>query len=207
MSLTLIIIIVTSIISYQALNNRSMFNQLMHYPYAEARDKQYYRFLTSGFVHGSIGHLVINMYVLYIFGEAVERQFLQEFGETMGRLNYLLLYLITICLGDISTYFKHRNNPGFSSVGASGAISGIVFAYIIFFPWNMLLLFFIIPMPAILAGLLYLGYSSYASKNSNDRIDHDAHFYGAVFGFIFTIALKPSLLGEFLDQVNQHLPF
>ena len=206
-SLTLILIILTCLISYQALNDRNMFNKLMHYPYAEARYKQYYRFLSSGFIHGSLMHLAINMYVFYIFGEAVEFYFLREFGEIMGRVNFILLYVLTIIFGDIPTYFKHRNNQAFSSVGASGAISGVLFTFIIFNPWSTLLLFFIIPCPAILAGILYLGYSTWASKNSNDRIDHDAHFYGAVFGFLFTIVLKPELFTRFIVNLQANMPF
>jgi membrane associated rhomboid family serine protease len=181
MTITLILIIVTALISWQAFSNRDMFYKLMHHPYQEMRDKQYYRWFTSIFLHGSTMHLFINMFVLYQFGTIVEQYFLSLFGEMMGRLNFLLLYLLSGIFADIPTYFKHKNNQMFSSVGASGAVSGILFAYVIFDPWAMLLLFFIIPVPAIIAAVLYLVYSSYASRKGGDNIDHDAHFYGAVF--------------------------
>lgn len=207
MSITLIIIILTCLVSYQALNNQSMFQQLKHSPYLEARDNEFYRFVTSGFVHGSFPHLFINMYVLYIFGESVENYFVQVFGEGMGRINYLLLYLLAIVVGDLPTYTKHKENPAFASVGASGAVSAILFVFILFNPWSTLLLFFIIPCPAILAAILYVIYSTWASKNQNDMIDHDAHLYGAIFGFLFAIALKPSLFETFMERLMNGFPF
>ncbi|HHH49571.1 MAG TPA: rhomboid family intramembrane serine protease [Saprospiraceae bacterium] len=207
MSITLIIIIITALISYQALGNRNMFNQLKHFPYSEARNKEYHRFLSSGFVHGSIMHLAINMYVLYIFGTYVENTFLALFGETMGRVNFVILYLLTIIFADIPTFIKHKNNPNFASVGASGAVSGILFIFILLNPWATLLLMLVIPCPAIIAGIGYLIYSSWASKNTNDMIDHDAHFFGAVFGLLFVLVLKPGLLALFMDRLVNGFPF
>ena len=206
MSLTLIIIIITSLISYQALNNREVFIKLQHHPYSEQRNKEYYRLLTSGFVHGSWMHLIINMFVLYQFGEYVEKRFILEFGETFGRLNYLILYLLTIVFADIPTYLKHRNNPGFASIGASGAVSGILFVFVLFLPWNMLLLFFIIPVPAIIAAIGYLVYSSWASNNTQDHIDHEAHFYGAIFGLGFAVLLEPRWISLFIDKLIYDFP-
>jgi membrane associated rhomboid family serine protease len=207
MSITLVLVIVTCLISYQSFNSREAFLKLQHWPYQEARTKEYYRFLTSGFVHGSWLHLGINMFVLYQFGEIVEERFVLLFGELMGRINFLLLYILTIIFADIPTFIKHRDNPGFASVGASGAVSGIVFAYVIFYPWNLLYLFLILPVPGIVLAIGYLIYSSWASRNSHDNIDHEAHFYGAVFGFLFTIALKPDLFSLFVDRLTNGFPF
>lgn len=206
MSLTLIIIIITGLVSYQALNDRSLSEKLKHYPYVESRNKEYYRMLTGGFVHGNMTHLLINMFVLYSFGEYVEARFLGEFGELKGRLFYLFLYLGSIIVADIGTYFQHKDNPRFASVGASGATSAILLVFVIYNPWATLLLFFVIPCPAIIAAVGYLIYSSWASKNSNDMIDHSAHFYGAVFGIIFIFVSKPDMLPIFLDSV-QHIPY
>lgn len=147
------------------------------------------------------------MYVLFIFGEVIENYFLAIFGEMMGRLNFILLYLLTIIFANIPTFMIHKNNPHFSSVGASGAVSGLIFVFILFLPWEMLLLFFVIPCPAIVAGVLYLVYSSWAAKKGTDRIDHVAHFGGAVFGFLFTIMLKPELFNRFLDALLNNAPF
>ena len=209
MSLTLIIVIITGLISYNAFQDRGRFVSLMHSPFQEKKSNQYYRMLTSGFLHGGMEHLLINMFVLYMFGELIEQKFLFEFGEVMGRLNYLLLYLLGIIFANIPTFLMHKNNPNFSSVGASGAVSALVFVFILFYPWQKLLLFFIIPCPAIIAGVLYLIYSSYAAKKGTDKIDHVAHFGGAVFGFLFTIILKPELFSQFMEKLvnNGHFLF
>ncbi len=207
MSITIVLIFLTCLITWQAFNNPDMQNKLLHYPYLEARNRDFYRWLTACFVHGSWVHLGINMYVFYGFGLAVENQFLEMFGEVMGRLNFLLLYLLTGVFANIPTFFRHRENQMFRSVGASGAVSGILFVFILFEPWARLGLFFVIPIRAILAAILFLVYSSYASKKSNDMIDHEAHFYGAVFGFFFTVALRPSLLQEFVAEIVNGWPY
>ncbi|MBK7410773.1 MAG: rhomboid family intramembrane serine protease [Saprospirales bacterium] len=201
MSITLLLVIVTSLISYQAFNNPVLFQKLTHNPYLVERNKEYYRFLSSGFVHADWMHLIINMYVLYQFGLFVEHKFLFYFGDLMGRLNFLILYLLTMLLSDIPSYLKHRNNPQFSSVGASGAVSGIIFVFVLFQPWSILLLFFIIPVPAIIAAVGYLIYSSWASRRGGSRINHDAHFYGAIFGLLIALAMKPDLFSLFWDRL------
>jgi len=147
------------------------------------------------------------MFVFYMFGDQIERQFLATFGEAMGRLNFLMLYLLTIVFANIPTFLTHKDNAYFSSVGASGAVSGIVFVYILFYPWARLYLFLVIPCPAIIAGVLYLVYSSYAAKKGGDNIDHLAHFGGAIFGMVFALILDPSLFNHFLHQLTQNAPF
>ncbi len=202
MSITLMLIIFIGLISYMAFNDREKFYRLMHIPYVEAREKQYYRWLTSIFVHANMTHLLINLFVFYSFGQVVEQVFVVMFGELFGRLNFLLLFLLSGIFADIPTFLKHRNNPSFSSVGASGAISGVMLASVLFDPWQTWLLFFIIPVWAIVAAILYLVYSSYASRQEGSFIDHDAHFYGAVFGLLFTLVLKPTLLPYFLNELT-----
>ncbi|MBT8220713.1 MAG: rhomboid family intramembrane serine protease [Bacteroidia bacterium] len=201
MSITLVIIILTGLISYNAFSNRDLFERMKHYPIVEHSNKEYHRLLTSGFVHADMTHLFINMYVLFIFGEYVELQFQNYFGPLMGRVNYTLLYVLAIIGADLPTYAKHKHNPRFASVGASGAISAVLFAFILMNPWSQLLLFFIIPMPAIVAGILFLVWESYASKKNYGRIDHDGHFYGAIFGIIFMIIIRPSIIPDFLEKI------
>lgn len=207
MSITLALIIVTCLISYSAFTNPSIKAKLLHRPVEEHRDKEYYRLLTHGFIHADWMHLGINMYVLYIFGEHVENTFVGTMGAMKGRLSYLFMYLATIVAASLYTHFKHKNNPYYAALGASGATSGIIFAFSLFNPWAMLLLFFIIPCPAIVAAVLYLVYSSYASKNARDNIGHDAHFWGAVFGFLFTIAINPPYFSAFLERLVDGFPF
>ncbi|MBK9012731.1 MAG: rhomboid family intramembrane serine protease [Saprospiraceae bacterium] len=201
-TVTLVIIVITAIVSWLALSNRDLFLKFMHYPYEEHRDKEFYRWVTSVFLHGSWMHLAINMFVLWSFGTFIESVFVELFGATMGRINFAALYLLSGVFADIPTYIKHKNNQSFSSVGASGATSGIMFAFALLLPWEKIYLFGVLPIPAIVAAVLYLVYSSYSSRQeAGSRIDHEAHFWGAVFGFAFTVALKPSLFTSFLSQV------
>ena len=207
LNLTTLLVIFTCLISIPAFGNPEWINRGRHFPYLESRNNEYYRWLTSGFLHGGWIHLLINMFVLWQFGTIVEYYYNELFGNTTGPWLYLLIYLLTIVLANIPTYIKHRDNSSYSSIGASGAVSGIVVIYILFQPWQMLYLYGIIPIPGILAGIGYLWYSSWASKNMEGNIDHDAHFYGAIFGMVFTIALKPGIFTAFLERLVSDFPF
>jgi len=206
MSVTLILVIITCLISFLCFNNQKMFDQLKHYPIAEQRNGQYYRWLTSGFVHGDFMHVFINMFVLHEFGRTVEQYLVFHFGLTGGSILFLVTYLLIIVMGDIPTYYKNKENAYFASVGASGGVSGIIFIYILLNPWNMLGLFAIIPVPAIIFGVLYLWYSTWASKNQNGNIDHEAHFYGAIAGLLIAIVSRPAILNEFLVNLINEFP-
>lgn len=208
MSVTLIIVVITCAVSFLAFNNRELFDRLKHHPYSENRNKEYSRFLTSGFVHGSFMHLAINMYVLYEFGQYVESVFVSAMGESIGRSAYLIMYLLTIVLADIPSYLKYKDNPRYAAIGASGGVSGILFSFILFNPWSMLGLYFIIPIPAIIFGVLYLVYSSWAANsNRQDGIGHDAHFFGALAGILLTMIMIPRAFPHFLDALTNNLPF
>ena len=206
-SMSLILVAITVLVSYRAFNNQAFFFRLCHWPVKEHQQREYYRLLTHGFVHGSWLHLLINMFVLWQFGEIVEFYFTEFFGQQSGRLLFILVYLATIVFASVPTFLNKKDNSQYMSVGASGGVSGIVFIYILLMPWAMLYLYAIIPIPGIIAGILYLWYSSYASKNVRDRIDHEAHFYGALFGVFFTLLLKPSLANNFIDQLINNSPF
>lgn len=201
MTVTTILCFIIFGISLWGFNSHSVFLNLMHYPYVTARDRSYYRFLTSIFLHGSWLHLLVNLFVFFTFGEAVEYQFGLLFGPVMGKINFLLLFLLSGILADVFTYRKHLEDPNFRSVGASGSISGVMFAYVLFYPLQNLYLYGLIPIPGIIAGVLYLWYSNYAAKKEGGRIDHSAHFYGAVAGIIFTIAVYPKVVPLFIQQL------
>lgn len=175
---------------YFAKQDYGLVDKLKFSPYRVARfPEERSRFITNGFVHANDTHLLVNMFVLWMFGTAVESMFVSyAFGPMMGRLFYLLLYFVAIVIAAYPAYIKHKNNPNYASVGASGATSAVVMAFILFNPWSMLLLFFVIPMPAIVAGIAYLIYSSHMSNQNKDNIAHDAHLWGAVYGLIFTLA-------------------
>ena len=129
-----------------------------------------------------------------------------HFGDLGGKILFLFTYLLIIIMGDIPTYYKHKEHSYFASVGASGGVSGIIFIFILLYPWSLLGLFAIIPIPAILFGILYLWYSTWASKNQNDIIDHEAHFYGAIAGLLIAIISRPSIIQEFLTSLIQDFP-
>ncbi len=201
MTVNLFIIIVTVLISIQAFSRPGMFERLKHHPYSEVHHGEWYRLLTSGFVHGGWLHLVINMLVLYMFGDQIETVFISIWGAVLGRTLYLLMYLLAIIAGDIPTLIRQKDNPAYASIGASGAISAVVFIFILLHPWEKLLLYGIVPIPAIIGGVLYLIYSTWASRHQQDRIDHLAHFYGGLFGVFFMCVLKPEVITYFIEQV------
>jgi len=202
MSITIIILIITALISYQGLNGKpEIIEKLKHHPYREKHNKEYYRLLSSGFVHGSFSHLAINGFVLYMFGEQIEIFFGQVYGLNMGRVMFLALYLTAIIAGDLATHFKHQNNPSYSAVGASGATSALVLIFCIIAPWAW---FTFPPVPAIIFAVGYLAYSSWADKtNKSDNIGHSAHLYGALWGIVFFLATKPEMFGVFMDRLME----
>jgi len=202
MPITYLIIGFTCLISLWAFNNHEIFNKLKHWPYAEARRGEHYRWLTGGFLHGDPMHLIFNMLTLYFFGTIVE-QFFGVLFPGMAKVLFLVFYLLAIVAASSATYFKHKDNPGFASIGASGATAAILFASILIMPTIGIMMFFIpIPIPGFIFGPLYLWYSSYAAKQAGDSIDHTAHFYGAVFGFFFPLLFAPSLLLRCIEQIQ-----
>ncbi len=201
MSLTIIIIAVTIIVSLLAMNNPALFSRLKFNAWDAKQSRYWYRFFTYGFVHAGYVHLFINMMVLWSFGSVVESYFPVYFAGK-GGLYYLLLYGGGIILSILPAFGKHKNDVYYNAVGASGAVSAVVFSSIILYPAGKIFLFFIpVPIPAPLFGLMYIGYEYYMSKNGRDNIGHDAHLWGAIFGIVYTIALKPSLAVMFVEQI------
>ena len=201
MSITLIIIVVTVIVSLMAWNNYSLMDRWIMNPYQVANRGQYYRLITSGFLHADWSHLLFNMISLYFFGSFIEQVFGFLFGA--GGPVYLIgFYIVAIVISDIPTLLKHRNNPGYNSLGASGGVSAILFAVILFRPLTPINLFFIpIGIPGFIFGGLYLAYSYYEARRGMGAVNHDAHFYGALFGVLFMIVVYPPVLSQFLEQV------
>jgi membrane associated rhomboid family serine protease len=202
-TLTNIIIGITCLISLAAFNNPVLKMNLLHYPNREFHQGEKYRLLSSGFIHADFQHLLFNMMTLYFFGTPLNEWFSEDsmFGAS-GTIIYGIFYLISIVAAGMITYYKHKDNVGYTALGASGAISAVLYAFILHAPWSGIFIYFIpIPIPAVVFGALYLWYENYASKNVNDNIGHDAHFYGAVFGMLFVVALKPVVLMEFFEQL------
>jgi len=199
-NLILVIIVVTGIISYMSWKNQELFSKLLFSPYQIVRNNQYYRFITHGFVHGSWAHLIINMLVFWSFG-SVLLQYFKIVWHEFANITFIGFYLAAIILSSLFSFFKHKDNFNYSAVGASGATSAIVFASIFFDPWNMVYFFGFIPIPGVVFGALYLIYSYRMSKRGTDNIGHDAHFWGAVFGFFFPLILKPELITHFMHRI------
>ncbi len=203
--ITSIIIIITAIISFIAFQKAEVFWKYDFSPYRITRNKEYYRFFSHAFLHADWAHLLINMLVLFSFGSHVEKVFRDYSMAGYLRfpvIAYLLLYFGSILVSALTTFFRNRNNQEYSAVGASGAVSAVVFSSIFFSPFGKILFFGILPIPGIIFGILYLFYSSYMSKKGGDNINHDAHFWGAIYGFIFPVLINPSLIKVFLHQLN-----
>ena len=201
---TLIIVIITVLTSVAAFRRRELFYRLDLSPARVVHKKEYYRIFTHAFLHADYFHLGINMLVLYSFGSYIEGVFsqLEAAGVIFsGPFFFILLYASSIVLASVSTVTRYRNNEAYSAVGASGAVSAIVFTYIFFAPLEKIYFYMVLPIPGILFGILYLLYSSYMGRRNKDNINHSAHFWGAVVGFVFPILLEPALFMVFLDKL------
>ncbi len=206
-TITLIIIIITVIVSIAGFRSDKVIDDLIFYPPAVTQRKQYYRFITCGFIHADIGHLFFNMYAFYLFGNITEEIFLGIFGDA-GKLLYIALYVLALIACLIPSFLKNRNNPNYRSLGASGAVSAVVFAYIMFNPLAGVGLIFIpVFIPGFLFGIIYLVVSYLLDKKGGGRINHSAHIWGALFGIIFIIVASKlfstyPVLEHFIDAVK-----
>ncbi|HAE13028.1 MAG: rhomboid family intramembrane serine protease [Chitinophagales bacterium] len=207
-SLTIIIIALTVITSMMAFNNPVMKGSALFYPHAISARGEWYRFLTSGFIHADWMHLLVNMYVLYIFGDILEHYLLPLYFHQKTRLVYLAIYLGGMIVSDIPSYFKHRHDSLYRALGASGAVSSIVFAGILINPWQGGIGLLFLPgitLPPVVFGGLYLLYSAIMARRQSDNVNHDAHFYGALFGLILPGILQPEIFTSFFYQIMNRL--
>ena len=199
---TIIIIIACVACSLLAFNNPTIFNKYLFSAYATYHSKQYYRLFTHAFLHSDFMHLAFNMYALYLFGTALEEQYFPALFHHKAVFYYVLLYVGGIFFSSLFDFVDHKDNPSYAAVGASGAVTSVVFSAILINPtMGMGILFIPVFIPAWLFGVLYLAYSWYMGKKGMDNIGHNAHFWGAVFGFVFTLLLKPSLFSLFFSQI------
>lgn len=207
MSVTIIIIIITVIVSLFAFKSHKVQQDLIFYPTAITQENQYYRFITYGFIHADLSHLFFNMYAFYLFGGACENSFVAIFGS-YGKTFYILMYLLALIVCVIPDFLKYNNNPNYRSLGASGAVSAVVFAYILFRPLQGIgLLFIPIFIPGFLFGILFLIVSYFLGKKGGSSVNHSAHIWGALFGVIFLIVFSQlfstyPLLDNFINSVK-----
>lgn len=210
--ISIALLIFTVTYSIYAMNRPDIKYKYIFHPYSIKHFNQHYRFLSHAFIHGDYIHLAFNMYALLMFGPIIENEIFpyllgsyDEPNQKLGSLFFIIMYTGAIYASSVSEYFKNKNNQSYSSLGASGAINSLIFSFIIFAP-SAQLGFFFIPMPAWVFGVLYLGITFYLSKRNTslasvDRIGHEAHFWGAIFGILFTIALKPDLFFNFIQSI------
>lgn len=181
----LIILVVTIIVSVIGLSSPRVIERSLLRPYQVANGTGYAGLLTSGFVHADVGHMVFNLITFYSFAFRLE--------PVIGALKFVLLYFSALLVGGLGTCFKHRNDPNYASLGASGAILGVLFASIVYFPRQSLYILPLpVPIPAPLFALGYLAYSWYSSRKSRGHINHDAHIFGALTGLAFVLLTDPT---------------
>lgn len=206
LDITVVILIITCLISFGGFSNQKIIDDLIFYPPAITQRKQWYRFFSCGLIHADISHLLFNMLTLYLFGRSVERGFMQILPEN-GKWIYLLMYVSALLISLLPTYFKNRNNYKYRSLGASGAVSAVVFAGLILAP-DVRIGFFLIPpiIPGFIFGPLYLIISAWLDRRGGDNINHSAHFWGAIYGLVFIIVVSRiagfDAISYFLDGVK-----
>jgi membrane associated rhomboid family serine protease len=210
MNITLYITIITVVTSISAMYNETLMDKLIFHPYTVHQHKEWYRFFTSGFIHADFMHLAFNMFSFYMFGDYVEQYFAMIFGASGGTF-FIILYISSLLICLIPTYLNHYKQYHYQSLGASGAVSAIVFAGIFLQP-TMQIGFFIIPpiIPGFIFGPIYLGLTAYLSKKGQSGINHSAHLWGSIYGIVFLIVTAHfighvDVFSLFIDQIRVYL--
>ncbi|HLT44944.1 MAG TPA: rhomboid family intramembrane serine protease [Luteimonas sp.] len=193
---TLVLIGVTVFVSWQAFNNRALLDRLILWPPAIARHRQYDRLVTHGFVHADGTHLLFNMITLFFFGRAIEPVFV----DRIGHVGFAAFYLSAIVMAIMPTWFRHQQDASYRSLGASGAVSAVLFSFILFAPWSLILIFFL-PVPAIVYAVAYVGYSIWMDRRGGDNVNHSAHLWGAAYGVLFTVLMEPRVATTFMARL------
>jgi membrane associated rhomboid family serine protease len=191
--------------SIWAFYNDNIYENMILHPYSVARGRRVYTLITSGLIHADVMHLMFNMLSFYFFAFQLEGGNKNLGFAGMGHWQFAVLYVVSLILSDIPSVYKHRNDSWYHSLGASGAISAVIFSFIMFNPITGRLGLMFLPgidMPAIIFGVLYLFYCNYMSKHGRDNINHDAHFFGALSGMLITVILFPHSVHNFIDQVS-----
>ena len=198
MSITLIIIAITCIVSFMALKNSRLMNDLILWPPAISRQREYHRLVTYGVVHADFGHLLFNMITLFFFG----RTMAGYFTAWLGTLGFALFYILALVVSILPTYLANKNNSNYRSLGASGAVSAVLFSFVLLAPWSRIIVF-VIPVPAIVYAVLYVAYSIYMDRRGQGNVNHSAHLWGAAFGVAFTVVVRPEVISHFLSALSQ----
>ena len=192
-SITLAIIVLTALVSWTGFSNPRLVDRLILWPPAVTRGRQYDRFLGYGLVHADLGHLVFNMFTLFFFGSAME----DFYADYLGPFGFVAFYASALVVSALPSYLRHRNDPNYATLGASGAVAAELFAFILLQPWATIYVY-VIPVPAIIYAVVYVGFSIWANHRQADRVNHSAHLAGAAYGMLFTVLMEPRVLSHFL---------
>jgi membrane associated rhomboid family serine protease len=198
MFVNLIIIAVTCIVSFMGFSNSKLIDRLILWPPALTRSKEYWRLASCGLIHADVPHLVFNMITLYFFGRYMEG----FYSSRVGAIGYLIFYVGGLIVSSLPSYLQHKNDSRYRSLGASGAVSAVLFAFILLAPWTKIIVF-VVPVPAIIYAVLYIAYSFYMDRQRTDNVNHSAHLWGAAYGVVATILIEPRVVGVFLQQLTQ----
>ncbi|MGH8049150.1 MAG: rhomboid family intramembrane serine protease [Arenimonas sp.] len=195
-STNLIIIVLTCVVSYTAFNNAKLMDDWILSPFKAQRSKQYYRYITYGFLHADGMHLLFNMITLYFFGRVMEG----FYTSVLGPFGFALFYLGGLVFSVLPSALQNQKDPRYATLGASGAVSAVLFAFILFEPWTTLVIL-VFECPAIIYAILYVAYSIWRDKKGGDNINHSAHLWGAAYGIAATLLIQPSVLNLFINKL------
>ena len=193
----IILLAATCLISWYAFKNPRFMDDWILNPYVANRKQQYYRYISYGFVHADMPHLIFNMITLFFFGRAMEGFFSSHFAG----FGYFIFYFGALICSVLPSAIPQKNNMRYSTLGASGAVSAVLFSFILLQPWSLIFIYFI-PVPAILYGVAYFGYTYYMDRKGGDNINHSAHLWGAIYGVLFTVLLKPESVAGFFGRLT-----
>ena len=200
---TIGLIVANVIFSLIGFSNDALVDKTIMWPYRVARENQWIRFITSGFLHADMVHLFFNMFTLFYFGRNIEIIF--SYGGLGGEVAYLSLYFLGLIVSDIPSYIKHRNDYNYRSLGASGAVSAVIFATVVFSPWSSIYLYGALKISATVYAVLYIFYCAYMSRKGGGHINHDAHLWGSLFGLAFTILLVAVMQPHLFTEIGEKL--
>ena len=199
--ITIIIIAITAIVSLIAFSQRQMLNSMLFNAYLVWNHRKFYRLFSHGLIHGSTGHLFFNMLTLYFFGTSTEQWFRAAWGDVWGSVLFVVMYVSAFAVSSLADLRKYRYEPKYNALGASGAVSAVLFASVLFDPMMGIYIYLIpIPIPGFVFAPRYLRYCWWMAKRNRDNIGHTAHFWGAVYGFVFPIIFRPDLVYHFLSH-------
>lgn len=196
MPVTLAIIALTCVISFAGFSSPRLVDRLILWSPALTRGREYWRLATCGLIHADVPHLAFNMITLYFFGGFMER----FYAGRIGAIGYLLFYAGGLAVSSLPSWLRHRDDSDYRSLGASGAVSAVLFAFILLMPWTTIYVF-VVPIPAIVYAVLYLAYTIYMDRQRVGRINHSAHLWGAIYGVVLTILIEPSVAGAFVQRL------